>query len=261
MASSKAVKATALAILKGNWGNAVAMAMIPFCASVIAYLIGSLLSLPMGTFSAIIVIAINLILCAPLWLGAIRCYWRMANDVKDGVSEVFYYFSDVALYKRTLFFSLRLFLLVALGIVVVFIPALAVDFVTSESFYTMLNIATPLWVLNLNFISGILGFLGFAASIAYVICFFLAAFVFVTRDDIEPSKCIREGMKMAKYTKNTFSSYVFSFLGWILLSLFFVPVIFTAPYMLMAYTVGCRFAVASYNRIIESKVKIPTHEV
>ncbi len=261
MATSKAVKMTALATLKGNWGNAVAMAMIPFSASAVSYLISSILNLPLGNFSVIIMLVLSVFVCSPLWLGALHCYWRMANGCTDSVSEVFCYFADFREYKRALLFSLRMSVLLIGGIFVLNLPAIAVDFFTSEGFYELVGIATPLWVINFNFIADILSFVAFVAAIAYVMCLYLPAFVFVTRQDLGERSCVTEGLRIGKYSKNNFSSYVFSFLGWIFLSMLFIPVIFTVPYMLMSYMVACRFGVAGYNKIIEESVKIPTHEV
>ncbi len=261
MASSKAVKMTALATLKGNWGNAAFMAMIPFSASAVTYLIGSLLSLPLGDFSVIIMAVLSVFVCSPLWLGVLHCYWRMANGCTDKATEVFYYFTDWSGYIRAAAFSLRIFAFIFGGIVVFTLPAGIADFLTSEGFYELIGIATPLWVLNLNFISDILMFAAFVAAIAYVICFYLPAFIFVTKEDMKPQECISEGLRIGKFTKNSFSSYVFSFIGWIFLSMFFIPVIFTVPYMLMSYTVACRYGVAVYNRIVEESMRVPTHEV
>lgn len=261
MATSKAVKMTALATLKGNWGNAISMAMIPFSASALTYLIGSILNLPLGNFSVIIMLGLSVFVCSPLWLGALHCYWRMANGCTDRVSQVFCYFSDWSAYKRALSFAVRMSVLLIGGILVLNLPAIAVDFFTSEGFYELIGVATPLWVLNLNFIAGILKFIAITAAIAYVMCLYLPSFVFAVREDLGARECIAEGLRIGRFTKNSFSTYVFSFLGWIFLSMLFIPTLFTVPYMLMSYTVACRFGVAGYNKIVQDSVKIPTHEV
>ena len=48
---------------------------------------------------------------------------------------------------------------------------------------------------------------------------------------------------------------LFSFLGWMFLSLLVIPLIFTLPYMITSYAVHVRFAVAEYNRYIEEREK------
>ncbi len=45
----------------------------------------------------------------------------------------------------------------------------------------------------------------------------------------------------------------FSFAGWILLSLIFIPLVFTMPYFIAGVCVHTRFAIAEYNAFEERK--------
>ncbi len=261
MISSKAVKATAKMLLKENWTGAIAVAAAPVLATSVVYIASYLLNLPLGNFSVIINIVAYFFLLSPLWLGVFRCYWRMANDVKDAYSETFYFFSSFHLYKRALAYTFKITFRLAVVFLLFFLPAIIVKLLTTEYFYEFFGMTTPLWVLGFSPAFYVLEFAGLSASVAYLFGIFLPTFLFVANEDMSASDCIKRGIEIGKTCKNSIATITLSYSWWILLSLFMVPLLFTLPYLLMSYIVACRFGVTQYNLNIDKMNEIPTHEV
>ncbi|MBE6728764.1 MAG: DUF975 family protein [Ruminococcaceae bacterium] len=261
MIQNKAVKSTALALLKGNWANAVFAGIAPVATAVIIFLAGSLLDLPIGTFSGIIVVIALLFILSPLNMGVLRYFWRMSNECKDSPVEIFYYFSSLSAYRRVMNFNIKITFRVILGAVIFSLPATVVATITSESFYEFIGSATPLWVLSFKTLVVILQIAGYIATVAYLISLYLPAFLMVANEDMTADECIRHGIKIGRYTKVKFANIVFSYIGWIILTILAVPCLFTMPYLLMSYVVSCRFLVARHNMLADKINGVPKHEI
>lgn len=262
MVTTKAVKTTALIHLRGNWANACTVAMIPVFATVVVVLMGYLFSLPFGAVVAnIIAVTVFLLICAPLWLGALRVYWRMANGCFDGATETFYYMSGKKEYLRCLLFNLKVVVhWLAVGLLL-FLPCIITGVFTSEEFYRSVGISMPLVVHNLKYLVNVFKIAAIVLTAVHLIALYLPAFLFVSNEYAEPGQCIKRGLDVGRYTKGRFAGHIPGFLCWILLSLTFIPLIFTVPYLLMSYVVACRYSVAYYNLSGQAASDAPMHEV
>lgn len=261
MIPTKAVKSTALMTLKGKWGNSIVTAIIPFCAFLIVYIAVSLLDLPMGDFSVIIGIALYVLTVAPLLNGAVRCYWYMANSCESSPMDVFYYFTSLKYYKKALTFNFFITLRLLIVSLIFLSPSYIVSAITNEAFFEFIGVATPIWVLSLEIIVYAVRFVGFVAIIAYAISLYLPAFLFVCDEEMKPRDCIKRGIEIGKYTVNRFASHLLGFVGWMFISMLIVPLVFTAPYLIMSYVVDCRYSIAYYNRFGYRMQGALTHEV
>ena len=262
MVTTKAVKSTALTHLRDDWGRACTVAMIPVFATIAVALMGYLFTLPFGTVIAgIIAVALFIFLCAPLWLGALRVFWRTSNNCKDSTAETFYYFSGKQAYLRSLSFNLRVALRWIVVGLILFFPCELIYIFTSGEFFRWIGTSTPLILLNFRYLTYFFETAAVLLAVIHLINLYLPAFLFVSDETMKPSECIKRGIEIGRYTKNRFTSHLFGFTGWIIFSLLFIPLIFTVPYLLMAYTVECRYNVAFYNLSGEAAVDVPMHEV
>ena len=87
--------------------------------------------------------------------------------------------------------------------------------------------------------------------IAIMLKYYLAPFLFVADEDMDVMEAIHKSTVLTRATAVDFLILVLSFLGWILLSVLVMPLIFTLPYMVMSYVVHSRFAVANYNKVVK----------
>ncbi len=262
MVTVKAVKSTALTHLRDNWARLCSVAMVPAFATAIIVLMGYLLTMPFGTIIAqVIAVMVFIFVCSPLWLGALRVFWRTANGCEDTVSEAFYYFTGKQEYLRSLSFNLRVALHWLIVEVILFLPCVIIYIFTSGTFFQWIGASTPLILVNLRYLITVFEIAAIILTVFHLVSFYLPAFLFVSDETMKPKSCIERGVEIGRYTKGRFASHSFGFIHWILLSLLFVPIIFTLPYLIMAYVVECRYNVAFYNLSGQAATEAPMHEV
>ena len=216
--------------------------------------IASLVSYVGGDTAAYICEAIlYFLLLFPLIHGLVRFFWRLLFGADDSPLAVFYFFSGKAEYMRAMRLITGLCLRLAFFAIILFIPAKIVDIFGGVKIYDLLDIPIPLWTSNLYYLSL------FLKTVASVLLFFImlryyaAPVLSVADEKMDASEAIHMSCVIYKRTMLDFIYLFFSFAGWILLSLTFIPLIFTMPYFIAAVCVHTRFAIAEYNSFEELK--------
>ncbi len=259
MIQTKAVKSTAIASLKGNWVWAIIASLTPLCVYLISLIIQSVFSLIIGEAVAVFVLLLYF-LVFPVFLGTVRVFWKIANSEKQYVLDVFYYFSNGKLYKRALKFVIAVFLPFSITATLCFIPSALLYAIANGMLFESLRLTFPVLAMFL----GYLGHMLFVAAIIFLIIkvfnYYTSVFLFVVNDETSPIECIKKSRELAKHTKSIYVPHVFGYWYWIIISLFMLPLVFTAPYLLMSYVVDCRFCVAYYNRLSENTRTAPYYE-
>ena len=251
-AGSSVVKITAKTALKDNWLRCIAAGMVFIVSAMAVSLIAQLLYHSAGTvcyFAAFILLSVFIL--DPLFIGTLRYFWRMLFGVKDSVSSVFNYFSSRSDYLRALKLTVGMFVRFGLTVVVLNIPYYLVQLVSSSWFYDWFDMARPIWTANLQPLAMILRIVASVGVFFTMIRYYAAPMLFVADDNINVAEAFHTSSVISKVGAIDFVYLCFSFLGWIILSVFVFPLMFTFPYMITAYLVHTRFAVAQYNKHIE----------
>ena len=252
MASTLAVKTNAKLALKGNYIKAIFASCVLVFSQLILWLICSMISV-IGNVAAVITVSVlvNVFLISPLFLGLLRFFKRLAFGCNDEVVSVFYYFSDFRAYKRAMEFVLKLFVRVLQNAVVSFLPAIIVRIATMPFIYDLFDIKVPQFAANLWAAKNIFIFLGGVCFVLITLKLYLAPFLFVAQEN----KCAAEAILMsgiiARRSLTSFVFLCFCMSFYIIISLFALPLVFTAPYFFAAYIVHSRYSVAQYNNHIE----------
>ena len=214
-ATGSAVKHTAKTALKNNWPKAAAVCVIPVCAWLIVGLTTSLTAFVANEAVGTVLFAVlSFFLLLPLFLGVIRFFWRMIFGADDSPVSVFYWFSGKSNYLRAVKLELLLAVRALFFGLILFIPAMIVDLFSGSFLYDALKIPIPLWTSNL---------------------YYLSLFV------------------ISKSTMLDFIYLFFSLLGWIILSVLVIPIMFTLPYIITSVSVHTRFAIAEYNKRVDKQ--------
>ena len=255
--SSKAVKTTALSLLRGNWVTAAAVALIPVFFVMINVVAASLTITVLSSIAAeiiltVMLVAVLLLAGIPLLLGVIKYYWNLSYCDNNDIRVVFCYFSSLKMYWRAVktlaFVLVRIFLI---GIICL-LPSAFIDFVANGGLNDLLQNGIPLWFTNLWIIAIFLRGIGIAAIIFFTFKYYLVPFILVVNDNIITDEIIVISKIASKKSSVGFAGLLFGLLGWILLSFFAVPLIFTLPYMIMCYIVHSRFAIFFYNNAVNN---------
>ncbi|MGN0494071.1 MAG: hypothetical protein ACI4F7_10525 [Acutalibacteraceae bacterium] len=261
-AGSSVVKLTAKTALKNNWLKCIFASLTPIFSFFVLFFSADYISYISNDAAAYVILALMLIfIFMPLLLGTVRFFWRMIFGAEDRQAALFYYFSDKQKYKRAVHMAAALVLRgIGFGIIL-FCPAIVVDIFSGVKFYDLINIPIPIWTGNLYYVSV---FLKAAASVLLFFImskYYLAPFLIVADENMEIAEAVHMSCTVAKNTILDFISLLFSFLGWILISFFIFPLVFTMPYFITSLCVHVRFAVADYNKRIEKSAQnsFPTY--
>ncbi len=252
LAPSPVIKKTAKAALSQGFLTSVAVC----CVLIFIYFVCSLVASLVSVFASEVGMVIALVLffvfaLSPLALGALYFFRRLIWDSKDSVLVIFKYFSSLEEYIRALHFAFLLFLKFAVAALITFSPCIVIWLLSSQDVYKAFGISLPIWASNLWTLNSFVVIVATFALIFIMLKFYLAPFIFVSNDDVDPAEAVNMSTIISKRTGADFFGLIVSFFGWILLSFFVAPLIFTLPYFLASYSVHCRFAITAYNRDVD----------
>lgn len=247
-----AVKKTAKASLQNEWPAAIALVAIPLAFYLVSI---NLFSFSLYIFSATaarvlmaaIFLAAILFIGIPLIMGMLRCFWGMASDTPLKITEIFYYFSSKKEYKRLTVFTFLLLGRMLLSSVALLLPSFIIGLVSRYSALLFASTAEPLWFSNIWIFELLLRSIAICCIVYMVFRFYLAPFIFIADEGADELSVIHKAQQISKTTTGSFITLAFSLIGWLLLSVFFVPMVFTLPYISMCYIIHCRYSVVYYN--------------
>lgn len=252
LAPSPVVKQTAKTALAERFLHSVAVCTVLIFAFFSAELIASLVSIFAGVVGYLVTNFIMLFFAIfPLLLGVLYFFRRLLWGQKDSLLVIFKYFSSKNEYKRSIHFIFLLCVRLVLGAFILFLPCIVVWLLSNEQIYAWLDISLPIWTSNLWALNSFLVIIASFVLAFVMLKYYLAPFIFVGNDDIDPAEAVNMSTIISKRTGGDFFGLVLSFFGWIALSIFIAPLIFTVPYFIAAYGVHCRFAIAAYNRDVD----------
>lgn len=253
MSSNNSIKSIALKTYVNNFLPSIVVTVLVMFCYFINYNISSVIALIAGgVFGFIFNLTILFLTILPVFLGFIRYFWRIVCGVTDNPISLFYYFSSFDKYKRAIKLAFSLTIKTVFYYVFFIIPSLLLEIFASEKFYDFLKIPIPLWSANLSNVALFFKFLALSATIFLLLKFHLAPMLAVADENMDIDEAIHLSKIISKTATFDFLFLVFSFIGWVLLSLLVVPIIFTLPYFIIAYLLYSSNVVNRFN----DKIKI-----
>ena len=252
LAPSPVVKKTAKTALADHWIQAIVVSVVLVFAFFIGELTATLVSIVADMIGYIIFLFLFVVFAIyPLFLGALSWFRRLLWGQNDSVLLIFKYFSSKADYKRALHFVAILTTKLAVVAAVLFSPCVIVLILSSEWFFAMFNLSLPVWTSNLWTLNSFWIIIATFALVFVALKYYLAAFLFVSNDDLHPAEAVNMSTIISKRTGGDFMGLTLSFCGWILLSFLVAPLVFTIPYFITSYGVHCRYAITAYNNDVD----------
>lgn len=252
MASSVSVRSNARLALKDRYLKCTAASLVLIFTQIIILMLCSAVSLTGSRiFVWILRLLLHIGLSFPLFLGTVRFFKRLIFGFEDNVISVFYYFSELNLYKKALKFTISIFFNLGFKGLISFLPALIIRILTKSSFYELFDLKIPQLAANLWAAGNIFIFAGSVCFLFFTLKLYLAPFLFVSDENMCPAECIALSAIISKISFSSFVFLIFSLSFYILASLFIVPLVFTAPFLFACYAVHCRYSVAQYNSCID----------
>ena len=179
----------------------------------------------------------GLLVFLPFSIGALRWFWFTVHGEDCSMMDVFYYFTNPKRFFKAVFLVFLLSLRAILGAAICLIPYIIINLVVSPEIYNFFGYSMPVMVSGLFplipffEIAGIVLFLFWCAR--YVL-FFVPLF---TEPEFSANKVIKQSIMLTKGKLFRFMGFLLGFLGWLILCLLMLPMIFVVPYGLASLMV------------------------
>lgn len=251
MPGNAAVKSTARTALKAFWPGGIAATLCFLSAMALLFLVCAVNSTLLGTRAFILNIIIAVLFCffiaVPCFFGLLRFFRHAVYGNLGAFSSLFYYFSDIKKYKKSVWFSLMLICRIGAVGMLTFLPYFIIRIVELLPF----RFISDSFFLQFSIVRGVIFFVGLLFFIIMTLRYYIAPMLFVCCDDKHWTEIIYVSKHISRYSSGAFLVLLIGFVGWALLSVLGVTLIYTLPYMLTSYVVHCRFAFNHYNHNIE----------
>ncbi|MBE6782004.1 MAG: hypothetical protein E7540_04720 [Ruminococcaceae bacterium] len=245
------VKSTVRASLKDKYVSAVIAALSPMFAFLTIYFLGSIWNVLFEgkfAFLSLVFFAVSAIfVVCPIVLGSVKYFWIVTEGGNPNPAEVFCYFGSFFRYKRAIKTTLLICFRLGATFFVCLLPYFIVMLLSNSWLYQFLGTEIPLWVTGLVVLESFLRIAGFAVALFLSLKDYLALAVIVMDDDMLLLEAFHISAMVSRRSYASFIGLVFSLLFWIIVSVFVVPIIYTAPLMLGCYAVHSRYALVNYN--------------
>lgn len=250
--NSLAVKSTALAALKGRWAEAIATVFIPLAAlllllNLLAVIVHLLIGTPwvfVAYFAALIAI---IFIIFPLALGSLRIIWGITCEKEMPIANTFYYFSSKIRYMSAANFLGVLCGSIIAKTLLLFFPAI-ISYLCSELLpHVVSNNDARLWLDNMWVFTQFLSIIAAFGTLYICLRYYLAPFLFICGENGDAVQTVLLAHRVSRVSLGSFVTLCVSLIGWLFISVFYVPLILTAPYLMCCYLFHCRFVAVYYN--------------
>ena len=251
MPGNAAVKSTAKVALRQFWPQAIAACLLFIAVLFVPYVVASVNTVVMGAISVWINAGVYLVFCvvvgAPTFLGVLRYFRRAVYGNVDSLGSLFYYFTNKKRYKNSVWFAFMLAFRLLLVAAITFLPYLIVKILE----FLPIKLFSGSVIMQVGIVRGILFLFGAVFFVVTTARYYISPMLFVSCEDMHWTEAFYLSKHISKYSTGPFLVLLVGFVGWILLSVCGFTLIYTAPYMLTAYVVHCRYAFSRYNHNIE----------
>ena len=236
MEKESIIRKQARKALSGNWIPFISALMTVFTAIMAAYLIGVVLAFATGaddeaapewlTFICFLTMTVALMILSPLKNGFMRmCYKRTLGNRAD-YSEMFFYFRSKSSYARALHFNVMLFMRFAVYCVLCMLP----------------NIICAIFI-GQGILYSVLFGLGTAGLIVLSNGLIIREFTFADSDIASVEETNRLASKINRSHRLDLLALTYSFIPWLALCFFVLPVLYVMPYFFEAHAVSAKWLI------------------
>lgn len=260
MRNTLLVKKEAKEKLKNKWSVGIAISGLVlgmfFGLLSVSSVIGPLFLPTLGEFGATFISLIPIFLlwqflCVPLLYGILRFAWYTALGSDIPFFEVFYYLENGYNYIRSISLGFRIFIRIVLIIAACFAPSLIISAICTPKLYDLLGVSMPYFVSSLWALQNVLEIFGITISVILLMRYFTAPILLINNQNLCPQEALNLSVIISKYANGHTFGFLFSFVGWAILSVFILPLLYTIPLFLVSYSLHCKYLIDNYNRIVD----------
>lgn len=184
-------------------------------------------------FSAIF----SLLVILPLVFGVLRWFWLITSCKDADIIEIFHFFSNTKLFFKTLKIAFSVIWRIIVAAVVCFLPSVVCNQLLRPEIYNYFGFAMPIWLSGLFPLVSLLIIWGFASFILWIARYALIYTVIFNEPELSAKQTIKKSILLSHGRRLRLVAFVFSFAGWVALSLLVLPILFVVPFIFAALCV------------------------
>lgn len=198
-------------------------------------------------FNSILVVG-YIILTVPLKIGQDFWYYNLTAGTTMDVTSIFVCFASVRRFFRALALQLNIYIRKLFWIIVLYALPTAAMFCGVFVLERDNSISSQEALIGTTLIFCSVTLYGLFTIIAYIIFqkYFLAPY-YLYDDSISVRRAISLSINASKGEKTIIFLYHLSFIGWMLLNVFIVPMLYTAPYIQTSRAMYARYLIYRYD--------------
>ena len=272
MGLSKTLKMNAKRALAGNWGKAIGimlLAMLPgILLNIFEFALRAVLGISeymdynntpnihiddmasvysVSLLVSFLILALTFVIIIPLSQGELRWYYRRTGGENDGVSSIFYYFETFKQYGKAFWLNLSISLRVFGWTLLLYLPLIVlVGFMGMYSARYDGELPAPVAGLGIILLI-VWGIAVVIFSVAISLRYFLAPYILAENPQMKSREAVKQSVKYMKGHKGDVFVFGLSFIGWILLCVFFIPMFYVIPYMNASHAMYARYLIQLGN--------------
>lgn len=186
---------------------------------------------------------LSYVILTPLKLGELSWYYEAGKHQQEGIASIFEYFGSLKLFLRSVLLNLAIGVRVALVAILLTLPAL-ICFVAG--IYLWQGDTAPLEkMLTLGIFLGgaVLLAVGVLLTLIYQKRYFVAPYLVASQHEMSIGKALKASVIATKGRQCSLVLFDLSFIGWYLLSVLVLPLLFVRPYLGVARGLYARFLI------------------
>ncbi len=265
---STEIKVCAKQALKNHWPEAIAVSMTMVALSLLDVILQAILttvfrvdtvwsvleptalpkySVVAGAGITVFSSLYGLLLYTPFVFGVLRWFWMLIQGKNCAIGDVFYYFSSGKRFLKVVSVSFFLLLRVILGAIVCFLPYALCSLLTTPELYNAFGYSMPViisGIFPLEYFFELAGSFLFLFWCSRYALFFVALF---EQPELSANSMISYSVKLTKGKLFKLVGFVASFIGWFLLCILVLPMLFVVPFALASFAIYAREELRFYN--------------
>lgn len=180
----------------------------------------------------LLVILLSFIILLPIYLGLSRFYYYVSKGESPSAAEIFYYFKGRKVFLHSLNFGINIILRCLMWSLVCMLPGTIIMIISGMlSAMPVTSVSLSRYAVVLVPIAMILLVVGYIFLFAIILRYFLASYLFVSREEMGVRDCIRMSFNnMVGYRISVLKLYI-TFIPWVLACFFVLPILYVMPYL------------------------------
>lgn len=186
---------------------------------------------------------LSYVILTPLKLGELSWYYEAGKHQQEGIASIFEYFGSVKLFLRSVLLNLAIGVRVALVGILLMLPASLCFAAGTFLWQSDTDPLEKMLILGIYLGGSVLLAVGLLLTLIYQKRYFVAPYLVASQHEMSIGKALKASIIATKGRQCSLVLFDLSFIGWYLLSLLVLPLLFVRPYLGVSRALYARYLI------------------